>query len=49
MFRHVRPLRSNLLALVLFAFVLGTAACFDTGSTDANSTTDSCTQHPQNC
>ena len=49
MFRPVRPLRSNLLALVLLTLVLGTAACFGKDSTAANYTADYCSQNPQNC
>ncbi len=49
MFRRTRVFRSNLLALALFALVLGTAACFGKSSTDENSTSDYCTQNPENC
>ncbi|MEO8636639.1 MAG: hypothetical protein ABI587_15285 [Gemmatimonadales bacterium] len=49
MFRPARLFRSNLLALVLLALVLGTAACFGEGSTESNSNGDYCTQHPENC
>jgi len=41
--------RRILLALVLFALVLGTAACFGKSSTDPNDTSDYCSQNPQNC
>ena len=45
MFRRVRPLRSNLLALTRLALVLGTADCFESPSNGSSY----CQSNPGNC
>jgi hypothetical protein len=49
MFRATRPFRSNLLALLLLAFVIGTAACDGKPPTDEGSTEDYCNTQGSTC